>query len=67
MSYMTNVVWDWMNPGIKILPLPRANDLLWGRMSGEGQGNFLTSGPWYRKLSLKIDEPQVGQLYKDVE
>ena len=33
MSQTTNVGGDRMNPGIRILPLPSANDLLRGRMS----------------------------------
>jgi hypothetical protein len=33
-SYTENVEGDRMNPGIRILPLPSANDLPGGRMSG---------------------------------
>ena len=37
-SYKANVEGDRMNPGIRILPLPSANDLPGGRMSGQRSG-----------------------------
>ena len=35
-----------------------------GGRAGRSQGNFLSLGG---KLSLKADEPQVGERYEDVE
>ena len=31
--FLTNIGEDWMNPGMRTLPLPSANNLLWRRMS----------------------------------
>ena len=46
--------------GIMIPHLPSAN----GGWAGRGQGNFLSLG-W--ELSLKVDEPEVGQQHEDEE
>ena len=54
-----------MNPGIRILPLPRANGIPGGRMNG--QKVRATSCPQNGKISLKADEPQVDQRHEDVE
>jgi hypothetical protein len=51
-----------MNPGIRIFPLPSANGLPRGRMSGERSGLLLAL-----ELSLKTDEALVGQRHEDVE
>ena len=59
-----NIGGDRKNPGIRILPLPRANSLLGGRLSGQIR---TTSCPQDGKLYLKADEPQIDQRHEDVE
>ena len=55
---------DRMNPGMRILPLPIANGLFGGWMSGRGQSTFLSLG-W--KLLLRADGPLVSQRHEYVQ
>ena len=61
---MAEVEGDRMNPGLKILPLPKCQ--LPSRRADE-RIEVMATCPLYEKLSLKADEPQGGQRHEDVE
>ena len=54
-----------MNPRIWIFPLPSANGLLEAHMRSQRSEQLFS--PYDGKLSLKANEPQVGQRHEDVE
>ena len=62
-SQTANVGGDLMNPGIRILPLSSTKDLIGADERVEVR---VTSCLQNEKVSLKADEPQVGQWHEDV-